>query len=127
MEGTPLHESELINLGPKGKSANTELQVPSDKWWIIEFVSASISLAKDDKFGPLEIWTSAWKLGGGTSRPHHFFHPHPVGNTDTRYCVSQPTLLYAMPGSKVKVYFSRSSVHGEAHLTWTISGRLVDG
>lgn len=126
MEGTPLHESQVFDLGPSGKSANAEIQVPDDKLWIIEFVSASIVLAQDDRFGPLEVWTSAWKPGGGTSRPHHFFHPHPVGNTDTRYCVCQPTRIYSMPGSKVLVYFSRGSTHGEAHLMWTISGRLVD-
>jgi hypothetical protein len=126
MEGTPLHESEVFNLGPKDKSAAIELQLPTDKWWIIEFVSASIFLAAGDRFGPFEIWTAAPKLGGGTSRPHHFFMPQAMGNTDTRYCISQPTRLYAMPGSQVRVSFSRDSIHGEAHLMWTLSGRLMD-
>ncbi|HKJ18631.1 MAG TPA: hypothetical protein VJ984_14855 [Xanthomonadales bacterium] len=126
MEGLPVHESDLFNFGPKVKSMDIEYQVPSGKIWVIEFVSATAYLAEGDRFGPLEIWTSAHNLEGGTSRPHHHFIPHPVGNTNRRYCVSQPTRIYAMPGSSVLVYFSRDLAKGEAHLMFTLSGRLVD-
>lgn len=126
MEGLPAHESGVFNYSEQELSASIELDVPAGKYWIIEFVSATLFLAKGDKFGPFEIWTSAPKLSDGTSRPHHFFLPQPVGNTDTRFCISQPTRIYSMPGSKVRIAFSRSSAHGNAHVMYTISGRLED-
>lgn len=126
MEGTPLHHSEILELDATDTSSSTELQVPDGKWWVIEYVSASIMVAQGDRFRPFEIWTSAPKLGGGTSRPHHYLNPQPVPRSDNRYCVSQPTTLYAMPGSQVHVRFDRNAPHGNASVRFTISGRAVD-
>jgi len=124
MEGSPVHESGIIDLAEQEYLGAEELDVPAGKTWVIEFVSASLSLSKGDQLRPFEIWTAAGKLGGGTSRPHHYFMPQAIAGSATHVCINQQTRIYAMPGSQVRVEFRRGSTNGPAKIRYTISGRL---
>ena len=124
--GSPLHESGTLQLDANQPMGATEFTVATDSTWVIEYVSAWIIVPAGETFRPLEIWTSAPTLPEGTSRPHHYFTPVPLAGSDSWYCVSQPTRLYAMPGSDVRVQFIRNSPSGQGSVQFTLSGSLLD-
>lgn len=125
MSGPPVHHSGILELEESDLLAGTEFEVPEPDTWVIEHVSAWIIVPAGELFRPLEVWTAAPAIPSGTSRPHHYLIPLPLAGSDRWYGVSQPTRLYAMAGSEVRVQFQRNKASGPASVRFTLSGRLL--
>ncbi len=101
--------------------SNTALVVPGGKRLVIEFASGTALLPAGQKM-LAKIQTSL----------NNHVVPHTLALTSQGnfgsdvYCVSQQTRIYADPGSTVTFSASRNGNAGDASLSLTISGYLVD-
>lgn len=93
--------------------------VPAGKRFVIEYVSARVSLKPGQILDQFEIWTT-----GAVFLPHYMIAT-PQGNTGVSL-VSQPVRFYADPGTMVFM-FVRSTIQkvvGSGNLS--LAGYLVD-
>jgi hypothetical protein len=114
---------------PVNQGLATVYTVPSGKRLIIEFVSATVLVGSVSDMGTMLLRTALLDENGLPDIKVHRFvlTPQDTWAGGFRLEASQPTRLYADPGTDVEVEFSCSTCSGiGAQSEVTISGFLMD-